>query len=464
MSLRLLKLLYWGAREGTLDWRALVSDCPRQLSVFAKLAVSYTVLRLRAALGSARAQPFTIPTKRLLVISYYAPPYRSVFGTQRLAKFIKYLSKWGWAIELITTAPVAEREIDNRAEQLPASVNVVRLEQSESQARFISLIPDRYIGWVAPALEAGRQRVRMHRPSAIVATVPPYTNAIVAALLSAETGLPLIVDFRDPWTKIDTGWVIANRGLRWLSGLMERAILDMSSALVMADEARYAKDFFVRCGSKVHRKVSTVLNGYDDEDFLTLSQEAQASAGDKFIISYVGTFYDAPTFINVKRAFERWHSTFPGDLQDVELHYAGPQSAFFDRYAFRLPYVRDHGYVSHREAIAIRAASHLQIFSQPPSFKAHVISGKVYEMMRVPVPIIAFTNPAGTVARFIEETGTGVVVSNAEPEAATIALHHCYSAWKEGRAIVTRNDQAIGEFSRENQTKQLEAIIERVIR
>jgi hypothetical protein len=206
----------------------------------------------------------------------------------------------------------------------------------------------------------------MRSPSAIFATVPPYTNAVAAALLAAETGIPLIVDFRDPWTKIDIGWVISSRPLHWLSGLMERVILHTSSAIVMADDARYAKDFFVTCGSEVGRKISSILNGYDDEDFAEMGPSTLSNA--KFIISYVGVFYDEATFTNVKRAFEKWHSTFPCDLHDVELHYAGSGSAFFEKYGPLHCYVRDHGYVSHREAIAIRAGSNLQLcFSRPRS-------------------------------------------------------------------------------------------------
>jgi glycosyltransferase involved in cell wall biosynthesis len=463
MSLRQLKPIYWAARSGSLDWRELGSDVRAQFCVMAQLLVSYARMRLRAMFRSHLPALPNASARRLLVVSYYAPPYRSVFGTQRLAKFIKYLSKWGWEIDVITTAPLKAGEVDSRAEQLPASVNVVRLEQSQSRVLRGLLVPDHYVAWIAPSLEAGRQLVRTSTPAAIFATVPPYTNAITAAVLSSETGIPLIVDFRDPWTRIDTVWVLPTRSLRWTSGIMERAILTMSSAIVMADEARYAEEFFVAGGAQVQRKIASVLNGYDEEDFAELSRDRERSSNAKFIISYVGSFYDEPTFLNLVRAFERWHSTFPLELQHVEFHYAGPKCPYFQQYARRLPCVRDHGYVSHQEAIAVRAASNLQIFSQPPSFKPHVISGKIYEMMRVPVPIIAITNPSGTVACFIERTGTGVVVSNADPEAGAVALHDFYEAWRDGREIMKRREDAVAEFSRASQSRQLEAVIERVM-
>ena len=312
-------------------------------------------------------------------------------------------------------------------------------------------------------MEAGRQLIRRQRPSAIFATVPPYANAVAGALLSIETGVPLVTDFRDPWTRIDTVWVIPNKLLRWVSGLIERVVLRTSSAIVMADEAEYAQDFFVECNSKTTHKLFSILNGYDSEDFSAVHVSSAPSKGTKFAVSYVGSFYDEPTFMNVKRAFDQWQERYPAELEEVEFHYAGSHSRIFDQFDFRPHYLHDHGYVSHRESIAIRASSDIQVFSQPPSFKAHVISGKIYEMMRIPVPILAITNPSGTVARFLQQTGTGLVVDNRDPHAATHALRESYLAWKSGRSILVRNEREIAAFSRENQAKQLSELLERLI-
>jgi hypothetical protein len=218
---RRVKVLYWAARKEARDWIIRLSDFRVQCDVIFRLLVAYRRLRPR---GIERARPATSSTaygKRLLVVSYYAPPYKSALGTQRLAKFVKYLSKWGWQFDLITTVPSREDEVDSGLEPLPAAVNVLRLEQRMSALPRGLLVPDHLIHWVRPSLDVGRRLTSTHTPSAILATVPPYTNAIVAALLAGETGAPLIVDFRDPWTKIDgSAWNIEMAPLRRLSGLM----------------------------------------------------------------------------------------------------------------------------------------------------------------------------------------------------------------------------------------------------
>lgn len=458
---KLSRALFHRGRE----WRTRLGEIGTQIAILTLIVRRYALFRMAA--GARLRGPARVSVnsgKCLLVISYYAAPYKSLYGTQRLNKFIKYLTKFGWRIVLITTSPAVGNDLDQPEEPLPQAVTVIRLPQYQSYSLPSgTLVPDHFIGWIRPALEAAREAAATQRPSALFATVPPYSNAVVAALLAMETGIPLVTDFRDPWTRIDTGWVVPNKFLRWLSGLMERLVLKVSAGVVMADEGQYAGDFFVECRA-AEGKVSSILNGYDEDDFSAEATGAASSDNGKFVVSYAGVFYDGTTFMNVRRAFEQWHAKFPAELENVEFHYAGASSTLFDKYAFRPAYLRDHGYVSHHDAIAIRAHSNVQMFSQPSRFKPHVISGKIYEMMRIPIPIIAITNPSGTVARFVTQTGTGLVVDNRDPNAAAQALRDAYLAWKSGRSIVTRNDNAVAAFSREAQAKQLADVMERIIR
>ena len=437
----------------------------RQLKVLVEVLLRFAVFRFGPSRqASSAAQIGDGSGKCLLMISYYASPYKSVYGTQRLDKFIKYLSRWGWKIVLITTQP-PKCQIDSDAVPMPSQVEVVRLPQYEPRSGFWKglLVPDHFMRWIDPALQASRSIIRERNPSAIFATVPPYSNAVAAALLSMETGIPLITDFRDAWTRIDTGWVIPNEGLRGLSGLLERVTLAVSEAVVMADEIRYADEFFIGGASRIQHKLHSILNGYDPEDFSAAPTfHARPSAG-KFAVSYVGTLYDDETVTRIRRAFEQWQAAFPAEFDDVEFHYAGASSGFFDDHAFRPAYLRDHGYLSHRDAIALRMSSSAQIFCLPPRFKPHVISGKIYEMMRVPAPIVAITSPSGTVARFLDQTGTGIVASRDDPDCAAQALRELYLAWKSGRPAAVRRDEAARQFSRESQARQLSSVIEEVI-
>jgi hypothetical protein len=61
------------------------------------------------------------------------------------------------------------------------------------------LLPDNHIDWFLPACWAGRLELCRQRYDMIYTTVPPYTSGLVAAYLSRWSGLPLVLDIRDPW-------------------------------------------------------------------------------------------------------------------------------------------------------------------------------------------------------------------------------------------------------------------------
>ena len=447
-------------RNGIASWIEWLQQASMLSGVFAR----YALFRVGSARRAQRRRnPVTQARRSVLCISYFSTPYKSVFGTQRLDKFVKYLGQAGWHVILITTEPAAH-EIDADAEGLPKGTTIIRLRKAES-ARLAwkgVLIPDHFGRFIEPALRAGMQAIEELGPSLIFATVPPYSNALAAMLLSMKSGLPLISDFRDPWAKIDTGWVIPNPAKRRISSVLERMVLQVSSRVVMADESHYADAFFSDARPHITRKLCTIFNGYDDDDFAQVQTIRRKEKRTKFVVSYVGVFYDRATFENVRRAFDYWQLTFPDELHDVELHYAGASSNYFDIYNFRPPYLKDHGYVTHRNAIAIRLASDVQVFSQPPSFKPHVISGKIYEMIRTPVPILAITDPSGTVARFVERIG-GVVACNRDPTAAGGALRRMYIEGRNRQGPLARDERAVSAFSRRAQAARLVTLMEQLV-
>ena len=231
----------------------------------------------------------------------------------------------------------------------------------------------------------------------------------------------------------------------------------------MADEAKYASEFFALAGGEMNDKIVSILNGYDEEDFIEHRESSQHLDGTKFCVCYVGSMYDADTFNGIRALIEGWEKRHPADLADVEIHYAGPNSAMFDLYGFRPPYLVDHGYVSHRDAVALRFESHAQVFALPAHFKPHVISGKIYEMLRTGVRIVAITNPAGSVATIMAATRSGVVVDNRRPEEGVEAMRRYYRAWKEASPVESPDTMAVQAYSREAQAEQLAVVLRSVV-
>jgi hypothetical protein len=75
--------------------------------------------------------------------------------------------------------------------------------------------------------------------------------------------------------------------------------------------------------------------------------------------------------------------------------------------------------------------SDLQLFTQPRHFKPHFYSGKIFEMLRAGIPILAVTRPDGTVANLLLETNAGFTAAQRSEQAAVI-LQIQFDKWRRG--------------------------------
>lgn len=468
----LLKKRYWLLLEKTKSRTQslrhscsyIANDVWEQLAVLA-VFVKHVALRNRAFVTSSEAGTFAVAQRKtLLMVSYYSPPYTAAYGTERVAKLAKYLSRMGWNIVLLSSSPEEQWEAEKSATSKPEGVEIVRRVQRGRLNVFAEkglAVPDDFIGWVRPALDRARDLVLETKPAAIYATAPPYSNLLVGAILSRMYDVPLVSDFRDPWTRIDTFWKKESPVLRLVNRLLEKAVLRVSDAVVMVDEKKYCDQYFVG-GSKVSHKIVSITNGFDEEEFAGLGACSGRANGDKFVVSYVGGVYDSETFLNVIRPLELWRQRYPNDFESVLFEYAGQSGQWFKDY--KVPFeLRLRGYLSHRESINLRFRSHLQLFSQPSHFKPHVLSGKIFEMIRVGVPIVAFTNPEGSAADLIRRTKTGFVVKSNDHEAGAQLLKELFEKWRRGELAINPDHAEIGRYRRDELARRFADVLQRAI-
>jgi len=457
----LIKKQYWRSREQlkVLFKRA----CALYLDYGDQIRVLFTFWRLPNSNSTALKGT---GEKRALFISYYTSPYQSQYGTQRTAKYIKYLSKLGWRATLITTSPSTTEE-DKNAETLPEEVDIIRIDRHEPRALHgqHQLVPDDFIRWVLPAVETAEEILRQQPHSIVYATAPPYSNLLAGAIVAKRAGLPLISDFRDPWSLIDTGWVVNGIFRRRLNEMLERRITRISDRVVMADQKEYWGEYFLDHSNDLHNKLISITNGFDDDDFTGICETPLKTSHTQFSISYVGRLYDHETIYNIIAPLEIWAKAYPGDIKHVRFVYAGPPpSKYFTDAITRLGCdLKEHGYVSHRNAIAIRAHSNIQMFAQPIQFKAHVASGKIYEMIRVGVPIIARTRADGAVAKLLGETKTGYAVPQEDHGEAARLLRMEFNRWREGNPKPEPDKKRIEKYSRAQLANKLDEVFREII-
>lgn len=466
MIIKDLKRIYW-------DWRGTLLTSARRLrdrliwalavviDIGEMIGLAVRVSRIRR---SDAARTASSGSRRLLIVSYYSPPYKSSLGTQRLNKYMKYLRRKGWHIVLLTTQPTEDWEWDREAELIPEGVEVVRIAKASPRSGLIRkgfFVPDDYFRWVTPAVQVANRIIEEKDISIILSTAPPYSNLLVGALSSYEKRIPFVTDFRDPWTRIDFEWVIERPILRELNRWLEKRILPVSDTIIMADDIEYYEDYFVDASESIRSKLVSITNGYDEEDFADLP--ALSISVERFVVSYIGSFYDQETYDNVIGIFRAWKELYPEDLEHVVFSYAGNSSKFFaeDR---ELPMeLKDHGFVSHQTAIALRSESTLQMFSQPLHFKPHFYSGKIFEMIRSGPPILAVTPAEGAVARLIEETVTGFTVKPGDYRSGAAIMKQIFGQWRSGTLRSCTNHEAVRKYSREAAAKKLDAELGKLV-
>ncbi len=166
--------------------------------------------------------------KQLLVVSYYFPPM-GLGGTQRIAKFVKYLPQFGWLPTVLTVKPIAYWAWDDSLLDDVKEAQVVRCEsfdpqrllarlgkerlsppasgiQKQSPTAFLNnrilpffLQPDSKMLWKPFALNAAKQMLRHRTYDALLTTSPPHSVHLVGRGIKKRSQLRWVADFRDGW-------------------------------------------------------------------------------------------------------------------------------------------------------------------------------------------------------------------------------------------------------------------------
>ena len=61
-------------------------------------------------------------------------------------------------------------------------------------------LPDARIGWIPSATRAARLLLRKNKFNVVMTTGPPHSAHLIGKRIARSTGMPWVVDMRDPWT------------------------------------------------------------------------------------------------------------------------------------------------------------------------------------------------------------------------------------------------------------------------
>lgn len=390
-------------------------------------------------------------TLRVLVLAYYFPPM-GMSGVQRVAKFVKYLPRYGWQPTVLTVEPagyfafdpslLAEVEAAGIEIHRTPSVDPTRLFKKKevvalpgevSRKAFSMLsqllfIPDNKKGWMEPALEAGERLIATHDFDVIFSSAPPYTSHLIGMELSRRSGLPLVSDFRDDWVgnprhSYPTPWH------RRQHQRLEKKVVEWSAAVVTIN--RVIQDNLVRrnLGAGGYNKTYVIPQGFDAADF---AGQHAPPPGPQMRLLYTGVFYDAQQ----PDAFLHGLADLLARRPELRPHILAEFLGLFPERARKLvdklnlqEQVRLGGYVPHNEVIAhMMAADVLWMTIGRQKGEAMISTGKLYEYLGTRKPILGLV-PDGAAKRTLAEYGAGETVAPDDVPAISQALESLYERW-----------------------------------
>lgn len=399
--------------------------------------------------------------RRLLVVSYYHPPAPNV-GGYRWQAIGKYLRRLGHDVTFLTTnawgslADDAEQAVVRapdlvasgalrallRRPPLAAAGAEVPLDKPPPALLSRVAVPDPYlVSWVPAATGSARRLAGKRAIDAVITTSTPDSAHFVGMALRSRAAW--LADFRDGWAFDAPRDPFPTRVQRRLDVSLERLVVHRADAVVGLSRP-VVDDLRARLGVDARY----VPSAWDpDLDADVERAPAPPLEPDTVTLVYTGKLSGvwgrdpAALFEAIKR-LRRDEPRLGGRLR---LLVAGRLDAG-ERRLIDDPELggaaRHLGYLPRAAAARLQRSADALVLITSPTL-VWELPGKVLEYLAAGRPILALAK--GTEAgRVVEETGTGLVVSQSDPDEIAAAL----------RRVAT------GELSRTYSPRQLEQFLQ----
>jgi len=422
------------------------------------------------------------------MVTFSWPPSNRA-GVWRPVKFAKYLPRYGWHPTVVTAADADTLPLGTRREDEGPCCPVYRVGPVGDRqiARGISVLLSpvaRLLGkdrawlqdaltwrlarcfhfpdagtthnrWLLPIARRAVQLARTGRFSAVYVTAPPYSMTLAGIWISIATRVPVVMEFRDPWTQ---NFAYGYRGVwdklsRWLEA---QAIAKAAAVVVLTP--RQDSDLAARYPA--HKdKIAYISNGFDPEDIPRLAPSHEG----RFVVTLLGASYDDPSVIfqaisqvAYRDAAFRKYFTF---------RWVGA-----DRAAVRM--VRRHGVqgnvelwnrLAHGAALRLASLSHALWLEVPLNERAeYVVRGKTFEYLALGRPLLG-TAPEGACTRAIVGRACRCrLIASRRPEDIASMLAEAFQDWKRGKLESRTNEIYVSQFRRDVLARELARILDDV--
>lgn len=415
--------------------------------------------------------------RRLLVVSYYYPPM-GLSGVIRTAKFTRYLPQYGWHPTVLTVGDVGYYAHDESLlqEVLDAGVRIertktfdplhlvrrrktVKMPTTRNRRLLVGathtfLQPDNKIGWKKHAVRRGIELAEEMKFDAVLATAPPFTSFLVGRELQEALGIPLVIDYRDPWLD-NLDYFFATPLHRSYAAGLEENVLKNADGIVVVNR-RIKEGLIARYPFLSHETVHILTSGYDANDFRAArSRPLPPSQRMRFTFSGIADAHQTPELF--LRALSKLFAAKPALRGEIEVCFVGTIHDRFRKMAAKLGVssaLVTPGYVEHLDAICwLLSSDVLWLTTRSPA----ITPGKIHEYVGTGKPILSIS-PEGVMDRVMDEYGAGLCVRPDDEEGLVATIESLYEAWRLGR-LPEGNAEMSERYEQQVVTEQLARVL-----
>ena len=315
--------------------------------------------------------------------------------------------------------------------------------------------PDQHVGWIPDAIKIAKRVIKQKKIDCIYASGGPWSCILSGALQKKITGIPLVLDFRDPWIS-NPNFVHRPSLIKMIERKMEKFCIRNADRIITNTE-ELRKDFIQRYPQINKSNIHTVTNGFEE-----LFAAHKYGNTKKFTLVYAGALYMSRNpeqmLLAIKKIIK--DRIIPREQLSVKL--VGGISIISSRLTQLLgsqhiqSVVEVIPRVSHHDAIKMQLEADVLILIQL-DFPLQ-IPRKLYEYLSFRKPIVAVTERNGATANIIRKKNLGTIVEN-DSRSIKRVIVEMYNQWLNKDLKTLRYDK-LNEFSNEELSKKIASILQ----
>jgi glycosyltransferase involved in cell wall biosynthesis len=301
------------------------------------------------------------------------------------------------------------------------------LKQLAALASALLTFPDEHSGWIPGAVLQALKITRAASVDCLYATGGPWSTLVAATLTNVVTGIPLILDFRDPWS--------GNPNLNAHPGYIRRAhhrleaLCVRRASRVVANTPQLRDDLLTRYRNLDPRRFICVTNGFQD------TPREPPPPASKLTLVHAGALYGSRSPRYLLEALAALLNRGTIDPRLIDVHLVGGLDNDDPDIASLLERLEDivtvTPRVSHNKIMELqRGAGALLLIQTGYPLQ---IPRKLFEYLPLSLPIVAIVDLGSATARVLEDLKAPYCAANV-PTEITATLQRLYDDWRMGIA------------------------------